>query len=276
MRIRLDCRSLRTAVAAVAFAGVLATTAACGSSSKHDGASAKGTELVGLLKLAPGEVTGGKVTGTWFRMVQVGGTVAKGPFMTNSDSPADGGKATLLGPGTSGGLRLGGYQTQPSPAFDGGGNSLAAAITRPVKFFGVKFSLATNEVDPQTKTNVAPPTVYDNDGKLTADLSSWGVTWNNQVFNQGAPKPVSSTGAKAVGQEKAEKVWDWVAGKYLEKAPAATISGKDATGTYDAKTGHFELQWTSLISGGPFNGFTGLWHLEGTFVKGKRAPGASS
>ena len=65
-----------------------------------------------------------------------------------------------------------------------------------------------------------------------------------------------------------------MAGKYLEKAPAATITGKSARGTYDAKTGKFVLEWTSLIQGGPFNQFTGVWHLEGTFVKQKRAPDA--
>jgi hypothetical protein len=38
------------------------------------------------------------------------------------------------------------------------------------------------------------------------------------------------------------------------------------SGTYDAATGHFVLQWKSLIVGGPFDRFTGSWHLEGTFV----------
>lgn len=264
----------RAVIAALAVTAALGTTAACGGDAKDSG-SAKGTELVGLLRLTPGAAKGGTVTGTWFRMIQVGGTPEKGPFMTNADSPADKGQATLLRPGKSGGLRVGGYQTAPKPAFDKAGNSLADAITTPVKFFGVKFSMATNAVDPQTKTEVAPPTVFEKDGRLTADLSAWGVTWNNQVFNQGAPKPVSSTGAKAPGQEKAEKVWDWVAGKYLEAAPAATTTGNGATGTYDEKTHAFTLEWTSLIEGGPFNRFLGRWHLEGTFEKDGRAPGAS-
>ena len=250
----------------------LGSTAACGGSDSKDASDAKGTELVGLLKLTPGSFEGGKISGTWFRMVQIGGTPAKGPYMINANSPADGGKATLLAHGASKGVRFGGYQSQPSPAFDPKGNSLAGAITKPTKFFGVDFSIATNPVDPQTKTDVAPPTVYVRDGKLTADLSSWGVTWNNQVFNQGAPKPVTSTGAKAPGQADAEKVFDWVSGKYLAAAPKATISGKGATGTYDARTGKFVLEWTSLIVGGPFNQFVGSWHLEGTFTKDERAP----
>jgi hypothetical protein len=271
----MTIRSARTLAAALATVIMLATTAACAGGRDTAEKAHRGSELVGLLKLAPGAVKGGKVTGTWFRMVQVGGSVKNGPYMKNADSPADGGEVTLLQPGTSGGLRLGGYQSQPRPAFAANGDSRAAAITRPARFFGVRFSISTNPVDPQTKTAVAPPTAYVEGGRLTADLSSWGVTWNNQVFNQGAPKPVSSAAAKAPGQEKAEKVWDWVAGKYLESAPAPTITGKSATGTYDAKTGAFVLEWTSLIEGGPFNRFIGRWHLEGTFQKAGRAPHAS-
>jgi hypothetical protein len=263
MRMRLLTAMLATAM-------VLGTAACGGKDAAAD--DHHGTELIGLLRLTPGSVKGEKVTGTWFRMVQVGGTVKNGPYMRNADSPADHGEVTLLRPGASGGLRLGGYQSQPKPAFAPNGDSRAGAITVPARFFGVRFSISTNPVDPQTKTPVAPPTAYVRDGRLTADLSSWGVTWNNQVFNQGAPKPVSSTAAKAPGQEKAEKVWDWVAGKYLESAPAATITGKSATGTYDAKTGRFTLDWTSLIEGGPFNRFTGRWHLEGVFEKSGKAP----
>lgn len=266
-------RSMRGASALLAAAALAGALTGCGSTD-HGGSPSKGTELVGLLKLAPGTVRGGAVTGTWFRMVQVGGTVAKGPYMKNADSRADGGEVTLLRPGRSGGLRLEGYQSQPSPAFAADGDSLADAIVEPAKFFAVAFSVATNPVDPQTRRQVAPPTVYVKNGRLTADLSSWGVTWNNQVFNQGAPKPVSDTAAKAPGQEKAEKVWDWVAGKYLQSAPAPTLTGRAATGAYDAKTGRFTLEWTSLIEGGPFNRFIGRWHLEGTFVKDRRAPRA--
>lgn len=266
--------TMRVLTAALVTAVSLATVTAC-SATKDSTAAHRGTELVGLLKLTPGTVKAGKVTGSWFRMVQVGGSVRSGPYMRNADSPADGGEVTLLQPGTAGGLRLGGYQSQPAPAFATNGDSRADAITKPVKFFGVRFSISTNPVDPQTRTQVAPPTAYTENGTLTADLSSWGVTWNNQVFNQGAPKPVSNTAAKAPGQEKAEKVWDWVAGKYLDSAPVPTISGQSATGTYDAETGAFVLEWTSLIQGGPFNRFIGRWHLEGTFVKAGRAPDAS-
>jgi hypothetical protein len=238
----------------------------------QDLSSVEDGELVGLFRLTPGALEGEQITGTWFRMLQPGGDAEHGPYMVNGNSKADGGEATLLAPGTSGGLRSGGYQSEPAPGFDGGGNALADAITMPTTWFNVKFGISTNRVDPQTKTETPPPTVLLEDGKLTADLSSWAASWNRQEFNQGAPKPVLSTDAKAPGQEQAERVWDWVAGKYLEAAPKSTATGDGATGTFDPDTGAFVLEWTSYIEGGAFNGFTGLWHLEGVFEPSGRAP----
>lgn len=270
--MRRSGRTTRLASIALAAALALGAGAAC---SKDDTAASDddlGTELVGLFRLDPGTFEGGQLSGTYFRMLQPGGTPEDGPYMINSDSPADGGEATLLQPGTSGGLRTGGYQSEPDPPFDATGNSRSDAITQPARWFGVSFSISTNGIDPQTQTAVAPPTVYERDGRLTADVSAWAASWNNQEFNQGAPKPVSSTGAKAIGQEEAEKVWDWVAGRFLEAAPEPTVSGDGATGTYDPETGRFTLEWTSYIEGGPFNGFTGLWHLEGVFEPSGRAP----
>jgi len=261
-------RSVSTVLALILAAVLFA--ACSGGGKKSD---AKSSDLVGLFRLTAGAANGDKITGTWFRMVQPGGNAERGPYMINADSHAGGGQVTLLKAGTSGGLRTEGYQSQATPAFDAAGASLSDAITTPTAFFGVKFSISTNHVDPQTKAEVPPPTVTLNHGKLRADLSSWAASWNKQDFNQGAPKPVSNTQAQAPGQEKAERVWDWVAGKYLDAAPKPTVSGSDATGTYDPTTHAFTLEWTSHIEGGPFNGFTGLWHLEGIFEPGERAPG---
>lgn len=261
----------RTLVGLALLGAALSACSSGGGSTR--GTAQGGKELVGLFRLSAGTASGTTVSGSYFRMLEPGAG-PRGPYMQNANSRADGGQATLLSPGTSGGLRTAGYQTQPTPAFTAKGDSRSSAITQPTPFFGVLFSTATNPVDPQTKTDVAPPTVTLKDGRLTADLSSWAVTWNNQYFNQGAPRPVPNTGAKAPGQVKASKVWDWVAGKYLDAAPAATVSGPTATGTYDPATRHFVLQWTSLIQGGPFNRFTGLWHLEGTFEPSGRAPSA--
>ena len=260
----------RPAVAMALAVGLALSACSSGSGTK----GAQDGQLIGLFRLTPGTSEGTQVSGSYFRMLEPGAGL-KGPYMQNANSKADGGQATTLSPGTSGGLRTAGYQSLPTPAFTAKGDSRSDAITQPTAFFGVLFSIATNPLDPQTKTAVAPPTVTLKDGKLSADLSSWSVTWNNQYFNQGAPRPVPNTGAKAPGQVKASKVWDWVAGKYLAAAPAAPVSGPAATGTYDPKSRHFVLQWTSLIQGGPFNRFTGLWHLEGTFEPSERAPDAS-
>jgi hypothetical protein len=249
------------AVVAMLLAGMAGPTTPGATSSADKG----GRVLTGLFRLTAGSYTAGHLGGTWFQMLQPGATVQSGPYMKNANSSADGGLATLLQPGTAGGFRTEGYQSQPTPAFDIGGNSRADSITAPTEFFNVKFSISTNKIDPQTKTACAPPVVVLKDGKLTADMSSWAASWNNQNFNQGAPKPVPNTGAKSPGEKQAQQAWNFVSQRWLGASPKATVTGAGATGTFNAKTGTFVLQWTSLIVGGPFNGFTGLWHLEGVY-----------
>ncbi|MFB7723247.1 hypothetical protein [Nocardia sp. NPDC056100] len=253
-----------------AFAGLLAVTAllvtGCGSDDSAQPASAP-EQLTGLLRFTAGAVNGDSVTGTWFRMVQPGGTPENGPYMPNGDSPAQGGSTTLLEPGTAGGLQVGGYQSEPEPGF-AQGNSLSASITKPTKFFAVEFGISTNALDPQTQRRVPPPTVTNDNGKLTADLSSWAASWNDQEFNQGAPKPPEKQGPQVAGAEQVQRAWDWVAQRWFDRPSSSAAQGPSATGTYDPKTRAFALQWTSLIVGGPFNGFTGVWHLQGTFEPG--------
>lgn len=248
-------------------------TGACGSGDgDKDTASASPENLVGLFRLDPGAVSGDDVTGTWFRMVQPGGTPEAGPYMPNGDSPVLGGGTTLLEPGTEGGLRTGGFQSEPNPAF-ADGNSLAASITKPTRFFAVEFGTSTNPVDPQTQRQVSAPSVVNNDGTLSADVSAWAASWNNQEFNQGAPKPPEKEGPQVAGAEQVQQVWDWVAKQWLKLPQTDAAQGPPATGTYDSETRRFTLQWTSLIVGGPFNGFTGVWHLEGVFEPSANAPG---
>lgn len=213
-------------------------------------ARAAETELVGTLALTGGACQSGKASGTYFRMVQPSGTVANGPFVSNGDSTCADKTYTLLAPGTDGGVVTRQYQPAPSPAFDAQGNSLAGRIVTPAMFFGVRFGLSTDPKDRQTGTPVAPLSVQvDPGGKLTADLRAWEATWNKQDFNQGSPKPDGST-------------------------PKLTTP---AHGTYDASTGAFVLEWTSTIEGGPFNDFTGSWHLAGTFrAAGAAAPAGAS
>jgi hypothetical protein len=76
-------------------------------------------------------------------------------------------------------------------------------------------------------------------------LAVAAVATIRQSFNQGTPKPDGTL-----------------------PSPTTPLSG-----TYDPATRQFTLQWKSLIVGGPFNGFTGLWRLGGTFVPSQSAGG---
>jgi hypothetical protein len=201
-------------------------------------ASAAGTPLVGTFHIVAGSCSGSTVSGTYLRMVLSGGSNASGPYFSNSDSSCSNNSITPLSPGSAGGLVTGSYQPEPSPAFDSSGNSLSDQITAPVQFEGVKFSTATNPTDPQTGLRVPAPNVSAIGSALSGNLESFGVSWNNQQFNQGSPKPDGSS-------------------------PGNTTP---VTGTYNAATGAYVLQWSSQIVGGPFNGFSAFWNLAGTFT----------
>lgn len=218
--------SLLAAAALAALAATVPTTSAQAA-----------TPLRGTFALQAGACAGGAVSGSYFRMILHSGSPS-GPFLDNSSSACSNQSYTLLAAGTDGGLVTGAYQAQPSPAFDGNGNGRANRITKPTRFYGVDFAASTNPVDPQTRRDVPAPVVTAEGSALTADLRAFTVSWNSQQFNQGTPKPDGSL-------------------------PGNT---RRATGTYDARTGAFTLQWTSQIQGGPFDGFTGLWHLTGRFT----------
>jgi hypothetical protein len=203
---------------------------------KRTATATSGRELVGLFAIRAGSCAGAP-SGSYFRMVQPGGNTSAGPFVSNGDSPCRDDTYTPLSPGSDGGLATRGYQANPNPAFDGAGNGLAARITKPQGFFSVKFSTATNATDPQTNAKVSPPRIYADGSKLSGDVRSFAAAWNRQHFNQGSPKPDGSRPGNTSGP----------------------------TGTFDAKTGSFTLQWASHIVGGPFNNFTGVWRFTGTF-----------
>jgi hypothetical protein len=234
--LRAGAAAIAATAAAVAFGGAIQGASA---SATPSAAAAGSKALVGTFRLAPGRYAHGKASGTYFRMIIPGGK----SYFLNPDSPAGDKTFTPLSPGTSGGLVTGRYQPDPRRAFDAHGNSRATAIVRPVKFAAIKFSLATLRKDPQSKLAVPAPSVRATGSKLTGQLKAFTAAWNKLYFNQGAPKPGAS--------------------------------GPAATGTYDARTGRFVLQWKSLIKGGAFNGFTGLWHLQGTF-KPARASAATA
>jgi hypothetical protein len=213
--------------------------AACGGGddegSPADDGSDGGTELVGVFGIVAGTCTDAGAAGSYFRMVQPNGTVEAGPYLDNGDSTCADKTWSPLVPGSDGGLRTGDYQPQADPFFGADGTSTATAVIAPAKFFAVGFGISTNETDPQSSEKVPAPSITNDGGTLSGDLSAISVSWNGQHFNQGAPKP---------GTED----------------PAAV------TGTYDDATGAYTLDWLSKISGGPFDGFTGIWHLEGTFT----------
>jgi hypothetical protein len=193
--------------------------------------------LKGLFRLNPASCSGAQVSGTYFRMIQPGGT-KDGPWVSNNDSVCADKTYTDLTPGKDGGLSTTGFQPHPSAAFDVAGSGTNDRITQPKGFFGTKFATATNEKDPQTGSSTkVPEVVYDGAGKLSGNLSAFAAAWNNQHFNQGAPKPDGSK-------------------------PGLT-SGPD--GTFDPATKKFTIEWMTTIVGGPFNNFTGKWHMEGVY-----------
>lgn len=197
-----------------------------------------GTPLVGTFKIAPGGFSSaGGPTGSYLRMVLAGGTIGSGPYFDNLFSGASDKTYTLINPGTDGGLVTGSYQPAPSPAFGLLNSALADRIMAPQSFEAINFSVSTQPVDPQTGQAVPPPGINDLNGKLNGEVAAVTAEWANNYFNQGTPKPDGST-------------------------PGLT---EPVTGTYDPSTGAYELEWASTIVGGPFDHFTGYWHLAGTF-----------
>jgi hypothetical protein len=185
-------------------------------------------DLVGTFSIDDAVCTdAANVTGSYFRMLQPGGTLEAGPFIPNADSACVDTTYSGLTAGTDGGLVTGEFQAAPDPAFDATGNGLAGAIFAPVTFFAVAFAGATDPAE-------AIPTLTATDGALTGDLSAFTAYYGNAPFNQGAPKPDGA--------------------------------GEAPVGTIDPETGAYVLDWTSQIVGGSFDSFTGVWHLEGTFT----------
>jgi hypothetical protein len=229
----------RRLLGSVLAAAALVAAGACGGDDGEakQGGSA-GDSLAGLFKIEGGQCsTAGVTAGSYFRMINPGGKLAEGPFISNGDSPCGDKTYSPMFPGSDGGLRTGAYQSEVSPPFDGGGNGATETMAKGVPFFAVRFAVATNQKDPQTTSDAPLPTIDVKDGKLSGNLSAFAASWNNQHFNQGSPKPDGSKPGLTAGP----------------------------TGTYDSATKKYMLEWTSQIVGGPFNNFTGVWHFEGTF-----------
>jgi hypothetical protein len=191
-------------------------------------------ELVGLFGIDPADCSvAGSESGTYFRMVEIGGTVEDGPFVSNFDSTCADQTFTPLAPGSDGGLLTGELQPGGEPLFDESSNATADRIAEPALFFSLAFGMATTD-------EAAPPMIIATSGELTGNVASVSAYYAGEIFNQGSPKPDDST-------------------------PGNTTPGP--TGTIDDDTGAYVLDWASQIVGGAFNDFTGVWHLEGTFTQ---------
>jgi hypothetical protein len=208
-----------------------------------DAGASSGTPLVGTFRLDPGSCVGYSVSGTYFRMIFPNGNVKTGRFFFNPDSLCSNKSYTLAVPGSAGGLVTGRYQPNPTPPFDQHGGALANKIVQPQGFTAINFSIATNATDPQTSKSVPAPRIIDTNGRLSGQIEAWSAAWNRLYFNQGSPKPGGGH-------------------------PGLTTP---LSGTYNAATHAFVITWSSQVVGGPFNNFTGYWHLSGTFVPAKRS-----
>ncbi len=226
-------RAASLAVGLVVGGGGLALPAAAAGARHHSS-----TALVGTFKLDPGSCVGSTALGSYFRLGFPERSGQKARFFFNPDSPCSDKSYTVLTPGTAGGLVTGHYQPDAMPPFSSSGSALADAIVQPQSLTAIMLSVATNAVDPQTGQSVPPPRVTDSNGRLSGQLEAWSMAWREDFFNQGTPKP----------------------GKH----PAGMAT--PLRGLYNASNHAFVLTWTSRIAGGPFNGFTGVWTLEGSFV----------
>lgn len=176
------------------------------------------------------------------------------------------GNVVPLERGSAGGITLGAYQNfvldpdEPHPqgwqgdtngdgipdgaAGTGYGKTPVSESTMlsPFKFFGINTYIGTNPISYQSgEARNAPSADVDLGScsgsicSMTADLSAWEVMWNGSAFEQG-PRP-DNTGNFVL-----------------------------ATGIFNLDTRAFELDWDSQIKGGPFNGVTASWHLQGTYA----------
>jgi hypothetical protein len=221
---------------ALAFVLAIGVSLLCAGS-----ALAAGTPLSGTLGIAPGKYVAPKkgkrahYTGSYFRMLLPGAT---DKYFLNPNSKAKDRSYTLFIPGSDRGLKLGAFQQPPTPAFASDGFALASDIVKPMTFASIDFSISTAPTDAQSGTADVVPSLSVTGNRVTGNFSAWTAEWNSIYFNQGSPKPGNTY-------------------------PGLT---RPVTGTYDKKTKAYQIIWYSLIVGGPFNGFTGYWHLQGTLL----------
>ena len=106
----------------------------------------------------------------------------------------------------------------------------------------------------------APTPAFDHHGnslagRIIRPTDFAGINFG--LATKGTAPVISVSGGRLSGQVKGFTA-EWNNLSFSQEGPVA--------GSYNSQTHVYVLTWSSLISGGPFNGFTGSWHLTGTFV----------
>ena len=132
--------------------------------------------------------------------------------------------SSAISAGDQGAMVMGTYQGFNDGAADG----INALATFQFGYFGqvdTYTSSVAAGVNGGAVESPAAPTGTTSGSTINMDMGSWVAFWNGNEFNQG---------------------------------------NHNVTGTYNAVTGAYTLEWGSLITGGPFDGKTGYWRLNGT------------
>lgn len=128
-------------------------------------------------------------------------------------------------PGTPGAWAFSGAATDLTAANNQAYGSSFTFFNAPVYTFSGDGTYAPYGGTPVVGGPTINGTVDATAGTITVDMSNWTAHWNGTNFNQGASA---------------------------------------VTGTYNSTTGAFNIAWSSTVSGGPFDGQTGNWSLQGT------------
>jgi hypothetical protein len=124
------------------------------------------------------------------------------------------------------------------------------------------YTLVTGGTDGGLRTGVlqsAPTPAFDAKGDslakgIIAPANFTGIKFG--LVTVGTAPSITASGGRLSGQ---------LTGFTAQWNKLSFKQGATVTGTYNAQTHAYVLTWSSRISGGPFNGFTGIWHLQGTY-----------
>ena len=147
-------------------------------------------------------------------------------------------------------LTLGAHSDMTIGGYDGGprvsADILETAIVANVFIIPPTEGFAFTAPNDDFNSGFPPPTGDITNGIATLDLSSWTLWWNGGILNQGTNSLCN--------------VADFVI------TFETTCSSGPAVITYDAATGVFTADWSSVIISGTWQGNVGYWHLEGIIL----------